>query len=223
MSALPPPRDPAALPRRRRSRFSRSSSASRFERAAFSTLMRRGDRFVLTDSRARALAAFGPPRITLTRMPDRTFNLGHGAACESDRSLPTCGLLRNRAKERRPGGASPPRSLRRSRKSMNDPTRKTRLLERWIRNEVLSSRSRTRFFDRPDRFPSRPLSLGRAILRNAGLPLQYRDRTTQSTRYKFGFGLMSSLLFHPICVYFPMYSNNYIGNNYIGTMYLSRT
>lgn len=73
-------------------------------------------------------------------MPDRTFNLGHGAARESDRSLPARGSLRNRGKERRPGGAA-------AEKKRAQQARKTWLLERWIRSEVLSSRSRTRFFD----------------------------------------------------------------------------
>lgn len=108
MSALPSPRDPAVLPRRQH--FSRFSSF--FERFT----LRASDFFnadatqrsvccVLTESRARTFAAFGLSRTRLTRMPGRTFNLGHGAVRESDRSLPACGLLRNRGKERRPGSA----------------------------------------------------------------------------------------------------------------------
>lgn len=151
MSALPPPRDPAALPRR--SRFSRSSSASRFERAAFSTPMRRGDRSVAfrTETRGRARTRcfrdhFGT---RLTRMPDRTFNLGHGAARESDRSLPARWVFaksRERASPWRHG--SPLLAAAAEKERARQQARKTWLLERWIRSEVLSSRSRTRdFFD----------------------------------------------------------------------------
>lgn len=124
-------------------------------------------------------------------MPDRTFNLGHGAARESDRSLPVRGPLRNRGKERRPGG----------RVRARQQARKTWLLERWIRSEVLSSRSRTRFFDAETDL-LHVLSVAKQF---SGTP-----RTTWSTRRNFEFDLIAFAYHFPI----SMYGDNYVGIKY---------
>lgn len=106
MSALPPPRSRGPAPP---SPFSFFSLFERFTLRASGFFNADAARrsvvaFQLNRARARALAAFGPLRTRLTRMPGRTFNLGHGAVRESDRSLSARRPLRNRGKERRPGG-----------------------------------------------------------------------------------------------------------------------
>lgn len=88
MSALPSPREISQFSPLFTQPFSFFSFASRFERATLRCWcgLRRFAAF--QSNRARAFAAFGPPRTRLTRMPGQTFNLGYRTTRESDRLLP---------------------------------------------------------------------------------------------------------------------------------------
>lgn len=145
------------------------------------------------------LAVFGPPRARLTRMPDRTFNLGATELLvKATARLPTCryGPLRNHGKERRPVRRSV--SLR-PRKSANEPPRKTSLLDRLIRSEVLLSRSQTcRAF-----FTARSISFMLVISRfdRAILRLRISRSHYVKKRVWTWFYIILSILFNLVFIY----------------------
>lgn len=150
------------------------------------------------------VAVFGPPRARLTRIPDRTFNLGYGASRESDRSLADLPLWAFA----KPRERASPRSAQRvapTEKKCERATEENIIAIRPIDQErgSLLSRSQTcRAFLTARSISFMPVvSLGRAILRNACPRLRWRCIPITLCEEVWTLGFMSFFLFYLICMF----------------------